>query len=134
MRTWTVFFVTVAVILTLLVYTLSKELFFHDHNNVGYDDDDDDDDDNNVTDGEITREEGLVLLEALVCEKPYPDDCGDIVRFLKTFKANKNKWKVTSADLRRIFRSVVRNPFSQVKQFAMSKRCMGNKLGFYLDD
>ena len=141
--------VVITVILVLLIYSLSKEILFHKHHDIGIDErvlqdclqsnnsDFHDINKNNecvIEEKEITREEGLRRLERLVRLKPYPDDCDDIITFLREFKDKKKAWKVTSDDLTRIFRKVVPSTWSQLKQFVLSKKCVGNKLSFYLDE
>ena len=70
----------------------------------------------------VTREEGLLRLAALVDEKPVPENCEDIKKFLLKFQQNREKWKVTKHDLQEIYMNKF-SMFDLLRNWAMTKSC-----------
>jgi hypothetical protein len=59
--------------------------------------------DEELPDKYLTREEGLARLDALIEEKRVPENCDDVMKFLKAFKKNKAAWGVTGQDLKDLY-------------------------------
>ena len=73
----------------------------------------------------FTREEGLEQMEALIDEKPQPDNKQDVMRFLETFKAKKGKWHVDGQDLRNAYMRKY-NMFALLKHWNATRRYCPN--------
>ena len=130
--------VTVLVVFSLLYYSLSEEISsvhgHHNHNHHAHGHPITNNRNNpEEEEPEITREQGLAIIEKMIRSEPYPKDCSRVLYFLEEFRQNKERWKVNRSDLRRIYRRVVPNIFKQIRQYAMTRRCTNNNFGYYLD-
>lgn len=120
--------VTVLVILSLLYYSMDSEAK-HKSNPDQCDSLQDvslttgQEEGDGLDEEEVSREQGLQILEGLIRKKPNAENCEDVLSFLTTFRDNKKKWKVSRKDLHRIYRSVEKNIFTQLGQLRLSKRC-----------
>lgn len=70
----------------------------------------------------VTREQGLALLHARVAQKPDADTEEEALAFLRFFRDNRERWKVTRSDLVRIYREAQPNLFAQLGQYRLSRR------------
>lgn len=70
----------------------------------------------------VSREEGLRLLGELIDRKPIPENCEDVMYFLREFEKHKGVWGVTGQDLRSIYMS--KCSWSQLlRQWSMTRSC-----------
>ena len=79
----------------------------------------------------VSREEGLRLLEQLVDRKPVPENCEDVMYFLREFQKNKAVWGVTKGDLQSLYlrKCSLRQLWAQLN---MTRGCCAD-YGKYLD-